>query len=120
MIAWCFDVTISSLVASSDDVSVSDVSVTDSMNVGSIEGQIEVEADLSGIECSVEVENFAEVAVRVESIAIADEVPLGSDPANRGTNHQKRAIEPAPVEGDEAIITIEVLPEFFEDLLLCT
>ena len=81
-------------------------------------GQIEVEPHLPRIDRAVEVQHFAQVAVRMEAIAIADQVALRRHAVDRGADHQERPVELPAVEGDEAVVAVEELPELLQDLLL--
>src|SRR5690349_7301095 len=69
--------------------------------------EIEVELELTAVRRAEEVQCFAQIAVRMEAVAIADQIAFRNHVVNRGTNHQKRTIELAPVERDEAGVVVE-------------
>ena len=65
-----------------------------------------------------EVEHFAQIAVRMEAVSVADEIAFRHDAVDRGTDHQERPVELPAVERDEAGVALEELPELLQDLLL--
>ncbi len=81
-------------------------------------GEVEVELELPVVHGAEEIQRLAKIAVRMKAIAISDEVALRDDAVDRGADHQKRSVELAAVEGDEARVAFEETPEFLEDLLL--
>src|SRR5204863_4507171 len=78
-------------------------------------GQVEVELELPRVDRAEEVERLAQVAVRVEAVAVADQVALRYHAVHGGADHQERSVELPAVEGDEARVVLEELPELFED-----
>jgi hypothetical protein len=81
-------------------------------------GQVEVELELPRVDGAEKIQRLAQVAVRVVAIAVADQVALRDDPVDRRADHQERAVELPAVEGDEAGVGVEELPELLQDLLL--
>src|SRR5437660_1675745 len=79
--------------------------------------EIEVELELARARRAEEVEHLAQIAVRMKSVAIADEIALRHHAVNRGADHQKRAVELAAVERYESRVVVEERPELLEDLL---
>src|SRR5262249_10347034 len=80
--------------------------------------QVEVELELPRVDRAEEVERLAQVAVRMESVAIADQIAPRDHAIDRGADHQERPVELPAIEGDEARVVLEEVPELLQDLLL--
>src|SRR5205814_10438353 len=80
--------------------------------------QVEVELELPRVDRAEKIERLAQVAVGMKTVAVADQVAPRGHAVHRGANHQERTVELPAVEGDEARVVLEEVPELLQDLLL--
>src|SRR5207245_5776843 len=80
--------------------------------------EVEIEFEIPVSRRAKKIQRLAQIAVRVELISIADQIALRNDTIDRGSDHQERTVKLPAVEGDEARVVVEPLPELLQNLLL--